>query len=73
MDYEKGWGTASIQFQRMEVENAEDLVQWKNHVTENYAHVILFVVVLFPSLYKSLKYPADTLNVIRILFVYLES
>ena len=53
MEHVKGWDTASIQFQQMEVENVEDLVQKQNHATENYAQVIVFFHLLPSSLCKS--------------------
>ena len=53
MEHVREWDTASIQFQQMEVENVEDLVQKQNHATENYAQVIVFFHLLLSSLCKS--------------------
>ena len=45
MEFVKGKDTVSTQFQRMEAENVEELVQKQNHATENYAQVTLFIQV----------------------------
>ena len=45
MEYVKEWDTALIQFQRMEVENVEEIVQTQNHATEYYVQVIQILYV----------------------------
>ena len=56
MEYVKGCDIVPIQFQWIKVENVEEKVQKKNHVTESYAKVSIFAQVLHSSLCKSLEY-----------------